>query len=200
MQYLKEETKNKIISEALKEFKVKGYNKASVRVIAKNSQTSVGNIYKYFESKEDLYKTLIGDVYNKIIEYITALENVKLDEKAEYIFAGLLEKIMKVFETKSTELAILFNGSEGTIYESCKIFFTEWVTGTVTKKINHDLSFKCKKLKDNFIIYLLACNLVESIAIILNEKEDGKEVKRFINNIIEILFCNIEDKLDIEDL
>lgn len=200
MQYLKEETKNKIISEALKEFKLKGYNKASVRVIAKNSQTSVGNIYKYFESKEDLYKTLIGDVYNKIIEYITALENVKLDEKAEYIFAGLLEKIMKVFETKSTELAILFNGSEGTIYESCKIFFTEWVTGTVTKKINYDVSFKSKKLKDNFIIYLLACNLVESIAIILNEKEDGREVKRYISNIIEVLFCDIEDKLELEDL
>jgi len=199
VQYLKEETKNKIISEALKEFKLKGYNKSSVRTIAKNSETSVGNIYKYFDSKEDLYKTLIGDVYNKIVEYITALENVKLDEKAEYIFIELLEKIMKVFETKSTELAILFNGSEGTIYENCKTFFAEWVTGTVTKKLNYDLSFKGKKLKDNFIIYLLACNLVESVAIILNEKEDGREVKRYINNIIDILFCDIDDKLDIED-
>ena len=35
---------------------------AFIRNIAKNSNTSVGNIYINFESKEELYENIIGSV------------------------------------------------------------------------------------------------------------------------------------------
>lgn len=48
MKYLKDEVQKSIAKEALKEFTMKGNEGASIRNIDKKSNTSVGNLYKYF--------------------------------------------------------------------------------------------------------------------------------------------------------
>lgn len=198
MQYLKDEMKKNIIETALKEFNEKGYKAASIRNIAKDSGTSVGNMYKYFLSKDDLYENVIGKVYNELMDYINQIKKVELNEKAEDIFYELLEKIMEIFKENSTELAVLLNKSEGSKYENCKNDFIDFITKTVTENINYELSLKGKKIKDNYIIYLLSNNLVESISLILRDIEDGAEVRRLILNIIDIFYSDIADKLENE--
>lgn len=196
MQYLKDEIRNNIIEEALKEFRQKGYMGASIRSIAKNSSTSVGNFYKYFNSKEDLYENLIGSVYYKLMDYMNQFKKVKLNDKAENIFYDLMEKILEIFRGNSTELAILLNNSNGSKYENCKSTFVDFITEIVTETIKYKLSLKGKRLKDNFIIYLISYNLVEDIAIISREKKDGGEVKKLVLNIIDIFYKDIEIKLE----
>jgi AcrR family transcriptional regulator len=200
MQYLKDEVRNSIVEEALKEFKQSGYKGTSMRSIAKKSNTSVGNMYKYFQSKEDLYENLIGSVYHRLIGYINQFDKIELNEKAEQIFYELMEKIMEIFNENSTELSILLNKSNGSKYENCKGTFVEFVTRIVTEKMKYELSLESKKLKDNFIIYVVSHSLVESIAIILKEREDGAEVRRLILYIIDIFYKDIKNKLDCEDL
>lgn len=196
MQYLKDEVRNSIVEEALKEFKELGYKGTSIRSIAKNSNTSVGNIYKYFKSKEDLYENIIGAVYHKLIGYINQFHKVEINEKAEHIFYGLMEKIMDIFNENSIEIAILFNKSEGSKYENCKSTFVDFVTRIVTETMKYELSMQGKKLKDNFTIYLISHSFIESIAIILEEIEDGSEVRRLILNIIDIFYGDLKNKLE----
>ena len=62
--------------------------------------------------------------------------------------------------------------------------------------MNYELQKSGRKLKDNFIIYLLSSSLIESISTIVREKEDGEEVKRLILKMIDIYFFDIKDKLD----
>ena len=200
MQYLKDEVRNNIVNEALREFRQLGYNGTSIRGIAKNSNTSVGNIYKYFTSKEDLYEKLIGAVYNRLIDYIKQFDKVQLNDKAEYIFYELMEKVMEIFNESSTEIAILLNKNDGSKYENCKSAFVDFVTRIVTEKMKYELSLEGKRLKDNFIIYLTSYSLVESIAIILEQRDDGAEVRRLIVNIIDIFYANIKNKLDYENM
>ena len=200
MQYLKDEVRTSIVKEALKEFRRFGYKGASIRSIAKNSNTSVGNIYKYFHSKEDLYENLIGAVYHRLIDYIKQFDKVELNDKAEHIFYELMEKIMEIFNESSIETTILLNKSEGSKYENCKSTFVDFVTRIVTETMKYELSLQGKKLKDNFIIYLISYSLVESIAIILEERADGAEVRRLIVNIIDIFYNDIKNKLDCETL
>ncbi len=200
MQYLKDEVRTSIVKEALKEFRRFGYKGASIRSIAKNSNTSVGNIYKYFHSKEDLYENLIGAVYHRLIDYIKQFDKVELNDKAEHIFYELMEKIMEIFNESSIETTILLNKSEGSKYENCKSTFVDFVTRIVTETMKYELSLQGKKLKDNFIIYLISYSLVESIAIILEERSDGAEVRRLIVNIIDIFYNDIKNKLDCETL
>jgi AcrR family transcriptional regulator len=200
MQYLKDEVRNNIVKEALKEFRQLGYKGTSIRSIAKNSNTSVGNIYKYFSSKEDLYENLIETVYYRLIDYIKQFDKVELNDKVEYIFYELMEKVMEIFNQNNIEIAILLNKSDGSKYENCKSTFVDFVTRIVTEKMKYELSLQGKKLKDNFVIYLTSYSLVESIAIILEQREDGEEVRRLILNIIDIFYTDIKNKLDCENM
>lgn len=200
MQYLKDHVRNSIKEEALKEFNKKGYKGASVRSIAKNSNTSVGNIYKYFDSKEALYENLIEPVYDKVMDYINQFQKVELNDKAGDVFYQLMEKIMEIFNYNSIELSILLNKSQGSRYEHCKGTFVDFITRIVTENVSYQLSTKGKKLKDNFLIYIISNSLVESISIILEERQEGAEVRKLILSIIEIFYNDILDKVDSEDI
>ena len=200
MQYQKDEVRNRIIEEALKEFNEKGYEGTSIRIIAKKSNTSVGNIYKYFKSKEDLYENLIGSIYDRFVDYIKQFDNVELNDKAEIIFYQLVDEIMEIFNKNNVEVSILLNQSKGSKHENSKNIFTDFVTSIVTEKMQYELSLKGKRLKDNFIIHLVSQSLIESIAIIVKERSDGEEVRRLILNLIDIFYTHIVDKLDTEDI
>lgn len=68
---LSEEKRERILKEAVTEFKSYNYDVASVNRIVEKSGISKGSFYQYFIDKEDLYiyiMTIIGD---KKIEYLT---------------------------------------------------------------------------------------------------------------------------------
>ncbi len=200
MQYQKDEVRNRIIEEALKEFNEKGYEGASIRSIAKKSGTSVGNIYKYFKSKDELHEKLIGSIYDRFVGYIKQFDKVELNEKADIVFYQLVDEIMEIFNKNSIEISVLLNQSKGSKYESCKSIFTDFVTRIVTEKMQYELSLKGKTLRDNFIIYLISQSLLESIAIIVRQRSDGAKVRKLILNLIDIFYSDIINKLDTEDI
>lgn len=72
MQVKKEELKQQIMLAAEEEFLDKGYENSSLRVIAKKANTTLGNIYHYFPSKEalliEICEPVIQSLY-KIVEY-----------------------------------------------------------------------------------------------------------------------------------
>lgn len=200
MQYLKEEVRKKIIDEALKEFSKCGYTKASIRNIVKNAGTSVGNFYKYFESKEDLYEKIIDPVYSKLMNYLDKFSEVEVNEEAQDIFYELMEKVVDIFQENKDELSLLLNSSSGSKYENCKMIFRNFITETVIRSFTYMLSKDNKRIKDDFVIKLLSYNLVESISIILREKENKVEVRKLMLTVIDIFYGDLINKLDIEKL
>ena len=54
-----DERKQKILEVGIEEFASKGYENANINVIAKNAGISIGLMYKYFSTKEDLFVTCI---------------------------------------------------------------------------------------------------------------------------------------------
>lgn len=188
MQYLKDDIRKSILEAALTEFGLMGYKRASIRSICHNSNTSVGNFYKYFRGKDDIFETLIGPIYGKLMGYTEQFNKVEFDENTDDIFFLLTEKIMDIFKKNSAELTILFNKSDGSRYETCKETFVSFITKIVTETMNYHLSLQGKTVEDPFIIYLVSYNLVESIALILKEKEDGDEIRNLILGMIQIYF------------
>lgn len=200
MQYLKDEIRKSIVDEALKEFKKNGFKGASIRSIVKFSHTSVGNFYKYYSSKDDLYEKLIGSVYHRLMNIMNQFNVTAFNERTDDIFLRLMENILEICKDNNTELAILLNKSEGSKYENCKNAFVGYITNIVSEKISYELALKGRKLKDNFIIYLISWNLMESIAIILREKDDGAEIRSLILEMINVFYNNLTDKLDTVDI
>ena len=69
-QKLKENMRNSIIEAAKKELLTFGYKDASMRNIAKMSNMTVGNLYRYFESKDDLIQNIVTPTLKEIEDSI----------------------------------------------------------------------------------------------------------------------------------
>jgi len=72
-------SKERILKAATKVFSEHGYEKSSMRMIAKASHISIGGLYLYFKNKEDLYLTLIkfrmDDYLDKLIKELSAIQD-----------------------------------------------------------------------------------------------------------------------------
>lgn len=66
VQIKKDEMRQKILDVAADEFIKKGYEKASMRVIACKAHTTLGNIYHYFKNKEVLLDTILLPTFENI--------------------------------------------------------------------------------------------------------------------------------------
>ncbi len=83
-----EETKEKIMEEALHEFGSKGYDKASTNLIHSRAKVSKGLIFKIFKTKSDLYYLVFKKAIDDMIQCVGELHY----SDAEDVFA----KIVKV--------------------------------------------------------------------------------------------------------
>ena len=62
----KKENRAKILSSALAVFSEKGLDGANIRDIIRDSELSPGTFYNYFESKEEVYFSLLDDIIANI--------------------------------------------------------------------------------------------------------------------------------------
>lgn len=87
-QDLIDDKRKKIIKGALSVFKDKGYHKTTVRDIAKSAEVSMGSLYDYISSKEDLlylfYKVFILTYYQKVISMTNNIKDPKKKLKVAY--------------------------------------------------------------------------------------------------------------------
>lgn len=68
MQYTKQEVRNRILTSARQEFYEKGYEGAAMRSIAAAAGTSLGNLYRYYRNKQELYAAVVGSVVDECVE------------------------------------------------------------------------------------------------------------------------------------
>jgi AcrR family transcriptional regulator len=68
-----QDTKQRIIEAAIKEFAFKGFGGARMDTIAREAQINKAMLFYYFTSKENLYNTIITDVVGQYINHIKSL-------------------------------------------------------------------------------------------------------------------------------
>ena len=78
-QILKDDVKARIIASAKEEFLENSYEKSSMRNIASKSNITVGNLYRYFKSKEELSSFIVGPTLQKIQNLVLELTNNQVD-------------------------------------------------------------------------------------------------------------------------
>lgn len=88
-----EERKNRILETGIEEFASKGYAKANVNVIAKKAGISIGLMYKYFATKEDLFITCLqrGTKVLEDVLYDIMNSDDKLIIKAEKLIRAMIK-------------------------------------------------------------------------------------------------------------
>src|SRR5271157_3783443 len=66
-----EERRNQIFESARKLFSEKGYHKTGLREICKASEISVGNLYNYINTKEDILSIIHRKTYEIVLQAIS---------------------------------------------------------------------------------------------------------------------------------
>ncbi|MFV0396085.1 MAG: TetR/AcrR family transcriptional regulator [Coprobacillaceae bacterium] len=87
---LEEERKITILNSALKEFSIKGYDKASTNVIAKEAGISKGLMFHYVGSKQELF-LFVYDYFNTLLEHEYY---AKMDMSTKDIFERLRQSYL----------------------------------------------------------------------------------------------------------
>ncbi len=100
-----------MLAGALDLFSEKGYHNVSMHEIAAKSEFAIGTLYKFFNNKEDLYKSLILEKADQFHESLTkAIEEG--DDEIEKLQAYIRAK-GKVFRANSSMIRLYFAESRG---------------------------------------------------------------------------------------
>lgn len=118
-----EDTKKRIEECAMKEFLEKGFNGASLRKIVYNAGVTTGAFYKYYSSKESLFKGLVGECVEHIYKVVDANYNqfVKQDlenqtKNMQGNSVDLATQLLDYIYEHHDVMRLVLTASEGTEY------------------------------------------------------------------------------------
>lgn len=98
---ISETKRNKIIQTATNEFAEHGFESANINTIAKKAGISIGAMYSYFGSKEDLFSTIVGFAVETLK---SALDKIM---QSDGDFLLKIESIIKAIQVSSRENVLL---------------------------------------------------------------------------------------------
>ena len=190
MQVLKEDVKQNIKIAAVKCFKEVGYEKASMRDIAKSAGLSVGNLYRYFPNKEALFDFVV-------LPMVRFLEEGRKSPKMNRSFldinmmqeVDLIESIVEARMTDRDALFILFLRSKGTKYENAKKEFAKLIEQNSKEFLKGEFQDDPRIIDGDLYHRAAAAAFVEGFFVILEEAEDERS---FIRNLIQFIELNVK--------
>ena len=203
MQKLKQELKDKIVVEAKKAFLSKGFNKASMRDIAKASGITVGNVYRYFKNKDELFYAVVGEAHVAIthivesdhsgnVNIMNAYDLVTDDDYMQYVDPAL-NQIIDVFVKYKEEVNILVYKSEGS---ELGMMINELKQVVVDKIYNQVLNGNEKSRLDLYgLAQVLANASIEGITRVCKSNLTDEEIYRNIFGQLMFLFMGTQGRI-----
>lgn len=195
MQYLKKEVEEAILMSAKEEFFDKGYEKASIHHIAKNTGISVGNVYRYYANKEALFEATVDPAYKNMIRLI--------EQDHEKELPGRVVSLVEVIEILGTMLAsilvgyhkemlILIDGSQGTKFQGAKQHLFDILTKHVNEHLEKVNRGRPRKEGLNTLAARpIAISFLEGYFEIIRMAEDSDEIRSVTKDYIWIYFSGL---------
>ena len=197
MQTLKNEVRNNIYKSALIEFSEKGYEKASMRKIADRAKITVGNMYRYFKNKEDLFYSVISPAYQTLTQFITEQNITSSIDKAKenYNIDNQANKFVDIYMKHKAELIIIIEGSKGSKYEGAKDETIKLVESIIKKMLIAKSLENTSIYNDPYFIHVLSVSVVEGVIMILKQYEGESKIREMIQSFIGLIFKDFEDRI-----
>jgi len=112
---IKKEKRNLFLMSSLSVFEEKGFNNTRIKDITRKANTSVGNFYNYFKSKEEVIEVLISGLAELMISKFRELFVYFKDNRIPPISAvkNLFRGYAKMFKAKKETFLIFFEQMGG---------------------------------------------------------------------------------------
>lgn len=192
MTYCSDLTRQRIIECAKKEFLKRGFIKAQVVEIAKSAKITTGAIYRHFKDKEDLFLSLVREVYDytmTTLEYVEAYEpdamSVMLSEASVKDSFYETMKYVDYMYSHFEEFQLLLKCSQG----SCMEDFIEEITKRYSKKNSDFIEALYKekiidKKPDDLEIHIITKSFITALCECVLQNIPYDNVKSYIWDIV----------------
>ncbi|MFW5794943.1 MAG: TetR/AcrR family transcriptional regulator [Bacillota bacterium] len=189
MQVLKKSVREAIIESAITEFFEKNYQNANMRDIAANANITVGNIYRYYKNKKELFNAILQPAeraIDKLAEVDTDNTNLSVDTKSDLDY--LINFVMETISPYTKEIFIMIFNSYGTHHEKIKNRLEELIVLKVSK-------YYPGKFTRSFL-EVISRSFVEAIFIIFKNNIDNQyKIKVMLSELVVFFFRNLEDRM-----
>jgi hypothetical protein len=180
-QYKKDLVKESIDAAALTVFASKGYKGTKIADISDCAGISVGNIYKYYKSKEEIFLSVVpesfiesvkGVLFKKIVLTTNEKSLVLLESSGEFWLnnQGVIEFLVENRE----RILIVLKNNKGTKYENTKDELIHFLISSVKETSNLNLS---NKGNIDFVLNIIYNSLIDITLRVLEERYGIEEVK-----------------------
>lgn len=188
-QKLKDDQRNKILEAAKQEFLEKGYKEASLRHIALKAHMTVGNLYRYFDSKEDLndkicepcllaIESLLNKETNNQLSFFKDNDSFKMNEKEMLIVIdNIIDNIVDIFDIYPNEFLILMMDSD--LNNSLKTWFSNLISILINN--NYSVS-ETNKDKLSLMSNVYACSTISGFRELL-EHESNIDMLKILSKV-----------------
>lgn len=201
-QILKEDIRLAIINSAKTEFLENGYKGASMRNIAKKANITVGNLYRYFKSKEDINLYIVVPTYKKISAAIKALSlnNISVETRVFNVKPNLnelkksldvlSEQLVNIYENNKLEFNILMIHSK--LSEDIINCFNEIIGNLISQSFIFDELNEDKKILSK----AYAESVFAGIKNIFKENElDSNDLKNILKRYLKSFLLMLDSDL-----
>lgn len=101
-----EKRRKQMIQGAITLFKKKGFHKTTTREIAKESGFSIGTLYEYIRTKEDVLFLVVDAIYGEVQSRLTTMVN--LEEPSLEHLMTIIESYFRVVDDMQEEIIIMY--------------------------------------------------------------------------------------------
>ncbi|SMP51028.1 TetR/AcrR family transcriptional regulator [Anoxynatronum buryatiense] len=177
MQVLKEDVRENILAAAKKLFLSKGFEGASMSMIAKEAGVSKSNLYNYFPAKEALFQALVQTALAQITQMMQVIfdhSSEGFDPKAfSQRTAKALTVVLVAFRE---EILLLTDASAGTAFEKTKEGIIQQLQAHSLHEFQH---FQIETKEDqSFFIHYVNASFVEGLVEVLRHYQNDEWVAR----------------------
>lgn len=200
-QILKESVKNQIIEAAIDDLYLFGYKNSSLRRIAAKANMTASNLYRYFESKDQLIEFITKPVMDRINDIIQKNTNISINliDKNVDIRSMTLEGILSALDALSYELVDIYEKypkilvimmRNNALHEQ----ILEWLSGLITQFMSVKNSISHKNIKKyELLARIFSVSLFSGIEECLTRNELSKEE---MSQVIKVYFYSCIAMLD----
>jgi len=188
MQYIKPEVRKRILDAALREFDEKGYDSASMRSIAEGAGTSLGNLYRYFENKNDIYRNCLVPVLEQGV-----LGTGQVFDVTEQAILETASGMASFVDQHRREFRIIARGPAEQ-YNA----FLEHLTDCIAGKLKQRASGRAVHNPVFFDAVSLA--FISSLRTILEKEYTLEQMRAYILELMQFLFADFDARMELLQL
>ena len=185
MQVLKDNIRLKIKLAAKNAFVENGFKNVTMRKIASDSDMTVGNIYRYYKNKEELFEDILMPSLKAILELANNNIMDSVFQPIDHI-SKMIDLFLNIHNKYEDELFILVNGCEGSSIDTPINSVVKIISSNVKSIISNFTNVKSEEVDVDFMSKIVSESIVESYIKILYNFSNDKDRRSHMLSYIRV--------------